>query len=125
MAASPTPGRRSLTLPGDPRVTAAIVGLIVVAIAVGLAWWVTRPSPVRPTMWQAITDQIQDGQVSRETALQAFAYQFGVDIPGVKLPDADRATDVPTDGSAAVRKPRERLGRRNRPVLCGCHAHSV
>jgi hypothetical protein len=104
VAASPAPRRRSLALPGDPRVTAAIVGVIVVAlVAVGLAWLVTRPSSTRPTMWQAITDQIQDGQVSKDTALQAFAYQFGVDLPGVKLPDGDRAADVPTDGSAAVR----------------------
>ncbi|MFI5258716.1 MAG: hypothetical protein ACHQ01_03780, partial [Candidatus Limnocylindrales bacterium] len=59
------------------------------------------PAPTT-TIWQNITAGITDGSVPGQTALEAFAYLYQVDIPGVTVPTGVEGGDEPTDGSGAL-----------------------
>ena len=54
------------------------------------------------TIWQTITDGISDGTVPKQTALEAFAYLYKVDIPGVTVPKGIDGDDEPSDGSGPM-----------------------
>jgi hypothetical protein len=86
-ALSHTPPR-SWPRPKPPFIVGGI--LVIVALVIGLL--VLRPSspsksePPEPTVWEAIVDQVHgDGQMTKAGALEAFAYAYQVDIPGVLL----------------------------------------
>ncbi len=59
------------------------------------------PAPTE-TIWQAITDGITDGTVPKQTALEAFAYVYRVDIPGVTVPKGIEGGDEPTSGTGVM-----------------------
>lgn len=82
---------------------AALVALvaIVALIAVTLTQWLS-PAPSQ-TIWQRITAGITDGGVPKDTALEAFAYLYRVDIPGVVVPSGADGSDAPVSGSGAMR----------------------
>ena len=87
---------------------ALVVVLIIVVVGVGIVVVANPFAPKQPaqgsqTVWQAITDKIHDGQASKEVALQAFAYAYKVDIPGVQVPAGIKDTDVPEDGSLVTK----------------------
>ena len=63
----------------------------------------SKPSKPEPTVWEGITSGIKDGTVPKDVALEAFAYLYKVDIPGVTVPKGIDASDRPTSGSGALR----------------------
>jgi len=81
----------------------ALLGLLVVGgmAAFGLWRWLS-PAPTA-TVWQAITAGITNGAVPRQTALEAFAYLYKVNIPGVTVPQGTEGGDGPTSGTGAMR----------------------
>ena len=85
---------------------AAIGGLVVVLLAALLLlrpWDRAKPAE-EETVWQAITSGIDGGQVPLETALQAFAYLTGIEIPGgVLIPMGAPGDDAPTSATGALR----------------------
>jgi hypothetical protein len=60
------------------------------------------PAPTT-TIWQTITAGVTDGRVPKQTALEAFAYLYKVDIPGVSVPKGVDGGDEPTSGTGAMR----------------------
>lgn len=58
---------------------------------------IETPKPV--TAWDKISAKIRDGKISKEGALEAFALQFDVDIPGVTIPSGDRSDGISASGS--------------------------
>ena len=96
-AVAPRRGRRRVVLLG-----LLLVALGAVAAVILVARRPTAPSSAEPTVWQAITAGIADGAVSKDVALEAFAYDFAVSIPGVQLP-AGRDDGAPSDGSGPLR----------------------
>ena len=95
-----------LTSPQRRRLlVAAIVGLVAVLLF-GLLFvhpWDRAEAATQPTAWQAITDGITGDQVPLDTALQAFAYLTGADIPGVRIPAGAPGDDAPTSATGALR----------------------
>ncbi len=91
-------GRRRLLVALAVVLVAALVAAAVVVVRT-----VTGPSPDEPTIWQAITAGTTDGPVPKDVALEAFAYEFGVTIPGVHVPGGRDGDDVPATGTGAVR----------------------
>jgi hypothetical protein len=80
----------------------ALLGLVVI-VGIATIGLVQFLSPAHTTtIWQAITSGITDGTVPKQTALEAFAYLYGVDIPGVTVPTGIEGGDEPTDGSGAM-----------------------
>ena len=57
-------------------------------------------TPAPTSVWGTITSSITDGVVSKDAALQAFAFVHQVDIPGVVVPKGDDLGEVPTSGTA-------------------------
>jgi hypothetical protein len=85
---------------------AAAVAALIAVFVVGLLLvrpWERSGRTSGPTVWQGITAGIVDGQVPLETSLQAFAYLFNVEIPGVQVPAGAASDDAPTSGSGALR----------------------
>jgi hypothetical protein len=82
---------------------ALLVGLLAIGAVVALQvpQWLF-PAPTK-TVWQEITAGIQDGTVPKQTALQAFAYVYKVNIPGVTVPQGRDDSDKPTSGSGVMR----------------------
>lgn len=87
---------------------AGVAAVVVVALVVGLL--VTKPWSEESgdrsdsTIWQAITTGFaDDGRLTKDAALEAFAYVYGVDIPGVQIPDGADAQDRPTSGTGVAR----------------------
>jgi hypothetical protein len=92
-------GRRRFKL----RLLVPLLGLLVIVGVVGalvLPQFFT-PSPTQTT-WQAITAGITDSGVPKQTALEAFAYVYKVNIPGVTVPSGFDGGDVPTSGTGAM-----------------------
>jgi hypothetical protein len=78
----------------------AIVALVAVAVPQFLS---PAASSKRPeTIWQTITDGVTDGTVPTQTALEAFAYLYKADIPGVTVPKGIEGGDEPSDGSGPM-----------------------
>jgi hypothetical protein len=103
--AGPTPVAASRDQPRRRfrrRWLAVVVGLVlIVAIAVlELPQFLT--SAPTATIWENITAGITDGTVPTQTALEAFAYLYQVDIPGVTVPQGIEGGDEPSDGSGAL-----------------------
>ena len=90
---------------------AQLVGLLLILVVMGAVAFVgqglltgTPSSTAAPkTVWQNITAGITDGTVPKQTALEAFAYLYRVDIPGVTVPKGIEGNDEPTSGSGAMR----------------------
>jgi hypothetical protein len=82
---------------------AVLVGLLAIGAVVALEvpQWLS-PAPSQ-SIWQEITAGIQDGTVPKQTALQAFAYVYKVNIPGVTVPQGRDDSDKPTSGSGVMR----------------------
>ncbi len=101
----PTPPRRRIGR------KAQLVGLLSILVVVGAAAFVgqglltgtSSPSVAAPTVWQNITAGIRDTGVPKDVALEAFAYLYQVDIPGVTVPKGIEGDDGPTSGSGAMR----------------------
>jgi hypothetical protein len=79
-----------------------LVGLLAVVAVVA----VELPQFLSPaqgeTVWQTITGGITNGVVPKQTALEAFAYVYQVDIPGVTVPQGIEGGDEPSDGSGPL-----------------------
>jgi hypothetical protein len=98
----PSPPRRRRL---DHRKAAALLGFAIIAIVVaaGLYQYLAPSSSSGLTIWQKITAGISaDGTVPSQTALEAFAYDFKVSIPGVTLPSGVEGGDAPTDGTGPM-----------------------
>ena len=82
--------------------------MVILMIAAMTAACDRKPGPSDPRAEQSFWDQFQmsasaDGTVSKELALQAFAYTFG-DIPGVEIPPHTAShSDDPISASGPVR----------------------
>lgn len=109
MAQHLTPDRRSDGATRRPLLLAAAVGgLVLLIIAAGLLLRPPSRTGQAPeqTVWGAITAGIHDGDVPLETGLQALAYLYHVDIPGIHVPSGTpgaRNDDAPTSATGAVR----------------------
>lgn len=57
----------------------------------------TLPKP--DTAWDKITAKIKDGKISKTGALQAFALQYDLDIPGVTIPSGSRDEGIEDSGT--------------------------
>jgi hypothetical protein len=107
VAAAPAPSstRRWRGRP-KRRLLVALLGLLVIAGVVSALvlpqFLASNPSPTK-TIWQSITSGISDGAVPKQTALEAFAYLYRVNIPGVTVPKGVDGSDAPTSGSGVVR----------------------
>ncbi len=62
----------------------------------------TSTDPSSPTIWQTVTADITGESVPAKTALEAFAYLFKVQIPGIDVPKAREGGDAPTSGTGVV-----------------------
>ncbi len=83
---------------------AVLLGLLVIGGLLVLEVPQFLSSKPQETVWQTITDGVTlDGTVPKQTALEAFAYVFKVDIPGVVVPAGVEGGDGPTSGSGAMR----------------------
>jgi len=82
---------------------AVVIGLvaIVAILAVELPQLIWPAAPTS-TVWQEITSGITDSGVPKQAALEAFAYLYQVDIPGVTVPAGIEGGDEPSDGSGAL-----------------------
>jgi hypothetical protein len=81
-----------------------VVILLLLAVATQLPGWLSSsPGATAPgagtTIWDAITAGIQDGTVPKDVALEAFAYVYKVEMPGVTIPAGVDGGDRPTSGS--------------------------
>ena len=86
-----------------------LAGLLLILVVVGAAAFVgqqllagTPTSTASKSVWQNITAGIRDTGVPKDVALEAFAYLYGVDVPGVTVPQGVAGTDRPTSGTGAV-----------------------
>ncbi len=100
--------QRAAAPAGRRRIAVLITVAVVVAAGVGLA--ATRPwsgdskDRTDTTVWENITsDFAADGRLTARAALEAFAYVYGVDLPGVRLPAGADGRDRPTSASGVVR----------------------
>ena len=84
-----------------------LLGLLGVVIVIAALLAVELPqflaSTPNQTVWQAITAGIKDGTVPKQTALEAFAYVYRVNIPGVTVPRGANGGDAPTSGTGVMR----------------------
>jgi uncharacterized membrane protein len=90
----------------DRRMLVVLLAALVVVILVAAQafQYVFRSTPSGETVWQKITAGISvDGSVPAKTALEAFAYDFKVNIPGVAIPSGPDGADDPTDGTGPMR----------------------
>ncbi len=105
----PEQGNRSVRLPSSLRGrrglwalgAAVVVILVIAAVLVALRGQMAPSGPA--TMWSTIMSGATGETVPKDVALEAFAYVYKVDIPGVTLPDAVKGADVPTSGSGVTR----------------------
>ena len=107
------PSRSMALIHGQRRrlLAVAIVGLVAVLLF-GLLlvrpWDRSTPTP-QPTAGRRSPAGIDGDSVPLETALQAFAYLTGVDVPGVRVPAGAAAT-------TRRRRPRARFAGSDRPL---------
>ncbi len=97
---TPAPRRRF-----DRRKAAVLLGILVilVVVAAGLYRYFAPPASGQ-TIWQKITSATRaDGTLPAQAALEAFAYDFHVSIPGVTIPSGVEGGDAPTDGTGPMR----------------------
>lgn len=90
----------------DRRIAAVVVAVVVViGLLVALLPRISNSgSPSGETIWQKITDGISaDGTVPKQTALEAFAYVFKTNVPGVTIPNGVNGSDVPTSSTGVMR----------------------
>jgi hypothetical protein len=83
----------------------ALGALILVVILAAGAYLVVPgllSSGNQQTVWQKISAGITDGNVPKDTALEAFAYVLKVDIPGVTVPSGVDGSDKPTSGTGVL-----------------------
>ncbi len=84
---------------------AALVALLVIVLAGTVIVIVANPfgksatATSEQTIWQSITGRIRDSQPSKDVALQAFAYAYKINIPGVQVPAGVDGADVPNEGT--------------------------
>jgi hypothetical protein len=78
----------------------AIVAVVAI-VAFELPQWLSAAPTT--TVWQKITSGITDAGVPKQTALEAFAYVYKVDIPDVVVPSGVNGDDTPTSGTGAMR----------------------
>ncbi|MCU1504367.1 MAG: protease 1 precursor [Ilumatobacteraceae bacterium] len=88
----------------------AVLTTFAVAVVAGVGLAATRPwsagttDGAGTTVWASITsDFAADGRLTAQAALEAFAYVYGVDLPGVRLPAGSDGNDRPTSASGVVR----------------------
>ena len=90
------------------RLIVVLGALVVLVVVVVGALLISKPRASAPTpkvpqttIWRAIMDQVK-GPMSKDVALEAFAYAFGATIPGVRLPDGTNGTDGPQSGTGPL-----------------------
>jgi hypothetical protein len=98
-----TPGSPSTKRRVDRRILAVLAAVVIIAALLAFALPQFLSSTPSKTIWQEITAGITDGTVPKQTALEAFAYVFKTDIPGVTVPKGQDAGDVPTSSSGVMR----------------------
>jgi hypothetical protein len=85
------------------RLLVPLLGLLVIVGVVGALvlpqFFASNPTQ---TVWQSITSGMTDGTVPKQVALEAFAYVYKVNIPGVTVPSGLDGGDVPTSGTGAM-----------------------
>ena len=83
----------------------AVVLLVVESLIAGLLFFEARSGGApQQTVWQQITSGVTaDGRVPKDVALEAFAYLYRVNIPGVTVPGGVDGGDAPTSGTGAMR----------------------
>ena len=79
----------------------AVLVLILLLLATQLPAWLSSSSSNTgtQTIWDAITAGIDGDKVPKSVALEAFAYDYKVDIPGVTIPAGIEGGDAPTSGT--------------------------
>lgn len=91
----------------DRRIAAAVITaavlLLIVALLLLRPWDRTRATAATQTVWEAISSEMTGEDVPVATALKAFAFLTGVDIPRVQVPAGVRGDDAPTSASGALR----------------------
>ena len=97
VAGGPGPGRRVRR-----RLLLILLAVLVIGgIGVVEVPQLLSPAPTQ-TIWQAITAGINGGVVPKQTALEAFAYVYKVDIPDVTVPRGTDGGDAPTSGTGVT-----------------------
>ncbi len=106
--AAPIPAATVATPPPARRIRrrwlAIGLGLLVIAgiLALEVPQFLSSGSS-KETIWQTITSGITDSNVPKQTALEAFAYLYKVDIPGVVVPSGVDGGYAPTSGTGVMR----------------------
>jgi hypothetical protein len=99
---------RSLPAP-QRRVAAALIAaavLLLIVLLLLLRPWNRSPgdeATAPQTVWEAISSEMTGEDVPVETALKAYAYLTGLEIPRVQVPAGVRGDDAPTSASGALR----------------------
>jgi hypothetical protein len=107
-AAESAPSATTPDRPRGRRVRRRWLALLVGLLAIGAVVAVELPQFLSPaqkytsTVWQTITDGITDGTVPKQTALEAFAYVYRTEIPGVTVPKGIEGGDEPTSGTGVM-----------------------
>jgi hypothetical protein len=84
-------------------IAAAILLLIVVLLLLRPWNRADHGASAPRTVWQAISSEMTGEDVPVATALKAFAYLTGIDIPRVQVPAGARGDDAPTSATGALR----------------------
>ncbi|MBA2718286.1 MAG: hypothetical protein H0U52_03435 [Chloroflexi bacterium] len=89
------------------RIAAAVIAVAILLLIVVLLllrpWDRTAAAAAPQTVWQAISSEMTGEDVPVATALKAYAYLTGLDIPRVQIPAGVRGDDTPTSASGALR----------------------
>ena len=99
------PARRPLVTRRRALFVAIVAALLMAAAVILLIVhpWSASTTAEPPTVWQEITSGIGDGVVPKEVALEAFAYDYKVAIPGVTVPAGREGGDAPVSGTGVTR----------------------
>ena len=92
--------------PRRSRFSRRFLAVLLALVLIGALAIVEVPQLLSPagssTIWQTITAGITNGTVPTNTALEAFAYVYRVNIPGVTVPNGTQGGDGPISGSGVM-----------------------
>ena len=84
-------------------IAAAVIVLLIAALLVLRPGTSPLAAAAPQTVWQAIESQTSGEDMPVATALEAFAYLTGLEIPRVQVPSGARGDDAPTSATGALR----------------------